>query len=158
MRCVWSTRLLEGVGQAEVNRCAALCKSGLGLVTCPRVSASCQRHVSSSRPQILIVHSFHPQEIWCRNPSLQLTVRERVPSLTSLCLSFSTCPTETAPHPACSTCQGLELASVEECDGLWGVLLRFLEPHCCPALHTPGSSLSSRTLPNLWELVLLSPG
>lgn len=56
------TRLLARVGHAGVNRCAALCKPGLGLVTCPGVSASCQSPASSSHHQTL-VYSSHPYEI-----------------------------------------------------------------------------------------------
>lgn len=55
----WSPRLLARVGRAEGNRCAALCKPGLGLVTFPGVSAARQSPASPS-PAIRSPSAFFP--------------------------------------------------------------------------------------------------
>lgn len=78
---------------AEVNRCAALYKPGLGLVTCPGVSAPCQSPASPS-PAIRSLSTFsNPPETGCQNPAL------RVSASASLCLRVSTCLRELIPHP-----------------------------------------------------------
>lgn len=57
----WGARLHARVGDAEVNRCAALCKPGLGLVTHPRsvMSAPSRNPASSARLRVFL-HFFHP--------------------------------------------------------------------------------------------------
>lgn len=78
---------------AEVNRCAALYKPGLGLVTCPGASAPCQSPASPS-PAIRSLSAFsNPPETRCQNPAL------RVSASASLCLRVSTCLRELVPHP-----------------------------------------------------------